>query len=84
MLKIICIYIPNFQWGTPIFQQAKKDWLFWWGISNMATKASISMGLSLLLLSAFFGIATSTSNTSNIITTLPGYSGELPFTLETG
>jgi hypothetical protein len=50
----------------------------------MATKTTMQQlpgVFRLLLLSAFLAIATSTSN---IVTTLPGYSSDLPFTLETG
>ncbi|KAG6676170.1 hypothetical protein I3842_15G139100 [Carya illinoinensis] len=43
------------------------------------------MGLRLFLLLVFLVVATSAgSNTKKLVTTLPGYSGELPFKLETG
>ncbi|KAM4097848.1 hypothetical protein ACJW30_07G032700 [Castanea mollissima] len=41
------------------------------------------MGLHLLLLVLLVAAASASSNTSKIVTTLPGYTGELPFTLET-
>ncbi|KAG6676169.1 hypothetical protein I3842_15G139100 [Carya illinoinensis] len=45
----------------------------------------VGMGLRLFLLLVFLVVATSAgSNTKKLVTTLPGYSGELPFKLETG